>query len=220
MQAPLKAAKPKDWSSEAEAITRQTEPDHEILRNYFAARGFGSIATPSHGIRFLRPGVGGPHTLPDWPRMVGIITDIITGRPISLHFTAIAQDGSGKAPIDRPKRLLAGHRKAGGMIRISADDEVTVGLGIAEGIETSLAVLASGWAPIWCCIDAGGIASFPILNGIESLAIWADRDESGTGQRAAAECAERWRGAGREAEIMLPVQAGRDWNDDLGESAA
>jgi hypothetical protein len=210
MQAPLK---PKGWSTEAEALARQIEPDHEILRNYFAVRGCGSIATPSHALGFLRPGVGGPHTLPGWPRMVGIITDAITNRPISLHFTALAQNGSGKAPIERPKRLLAGHRKAGGVIRITPDDSVTYGLGVAEGIETSLAVLAGGWAPIWATVDAGNMACFPVLHGIESLAVWADNDESSTGQKSADECATRWRNTGREAVIMLPPAVGQDWND-------
>lgn len=75
----------------------------------------------------------------------------------------------GKAPVERPKILLKGHRKSGGIIRLADDADVMTGLGVAEGIETALAVMATGWCPVWAAVDTGNIASLPILPRIECL---------------------------------------------------
>lgn len=155
-----------------------------------------------------------------FPALLALITDATDYRvPLNLHRTWIALDGSGKAPVDRPRMLLKGHRKAGGVIRLSDDDEVTTGVGVAEGLETALSVLASGWSPIWCVIDAGNLGSFPTLDGIEALTIFADHDhiDPKTGRRpgvhAAETCAARWSDAGKEARVILPPAEGMDAND-------
>ena len=143
------------------------------------------------------------------PCMVALVTNAVTGEPISLHRTWIKPDGR-KANVEPPRLLLKGHRKQGGVIRLCADDEVTTGLAIAEGIETALAV-ARVFRPVWSVIDAGNMAAFPILNGIESLTIVADHDK--TGIEAAHECARRWHAAGREVRIALPPDPKTDAAD-------
>jgi putative DNA primase/helicase len=55
------------------------------------------------------------------------VTDARDGEPINLHRTWLAKDGSGKAPIDKPRRLLKGHRSNNGVIRLWPDDDVTLG---------------------------------------------------------------------------------------------
>ncbi len=146
-----------------------------------------------------------------YPAMVARITDAITGKPLSLHFTFLMPDGSSKAPVDRQKVLLKRHRKVGGVIRLIDDAEVSLGLGIAEGIETSLAVMSTGWRPICAAVDAGNIASFPVLPGIECLTVFADHDKAGLA--AARRCVDRWREAGREARVVTPQTASEDWAD-------
>src|SRR5690606_12028739 len=69
------------------------------------------------------------------PSLCAAITDIHTAQPISLHFTALAADGKSRGD----RRLMAGHRKRGGCIRLWPDECVTHGLALAEGIETALA---------------------------------------------------------------------------------
>ena len=83
-----------------------------------------------------------------------------------------------------------------GVVRLSSDEDVLEGLGICEGIEDGLAILVSGWAPVWAATNAGGVERFPVLPGIEALTIFHDKDEAGT--RAAELCAQRWASAGRE----------------------
>jgi phage/plasmid primase-like uncharacterized protein len=143
------------------------------------------------------------------PAMVALVTDAVTGEEITLHRTWIRGDGT-KAPLDPPRMLLGGHRKAGGVIRLWPDEAVTTALGIAEGIETALS-LAHAFRPVWACIDAGNLAAFPMLDGIESLTIAADNDAAGIA--AAEACAARWTAAGREVRIVMPEKAGTDLND-------
>jgi hypothetical protein len=147
------------------------------------------------------------------PALVARITDAVTREPVSLHRTWIRADGS-KANIDPPRLLLGGHRKQGGVIRLWPDEAVTVGLGVAEGIETALS-LAWAYAPVWACIDAGNLAVFPVLPGIEALTIGADNDPAGT--TAAQDCARRWVDADRE--VYITKQAENDLNDAIKEAA-
>lgn len=148
------------------------------------------------------------------PALVALVTDAITAKPISLHRTWIRTDGT-KADIRPARMMAAAHCIRGGAIRLWPDDAVTYGLAIAEGIETALSV-AHAFTPVWSVIDAGNMAAFPVLDGIESLLIAADSDAHQKGQRAARECAARWLAAGREVSIAEP-DPGKDWNDEAAE---
>jgi len=135
--------------------------------------------------------------------MVALMTDAISNAPCGVHVTFLDSDGR------KIGRKMYG-RARGAVVRLSADGNVTLGLAIAEGIETAL---ATPFRPIWACLSAGTLATFPVLAGIECLTIFADNDHSGTGIRAAKACAERWHGAGREAIISIPTQTGTDFAD-------
>jgi len=85
-------------------------------------------------------------------------------------------------------------------------------LGIAEGIETALAVMQrAGWRPVWAATCAGAVGRFPIVPGAASLAIFADADPPG--MAAARQAAQRWRNAGKAARIIAPPSG--DWDDAL-----
>lgn len=146
------------------------------------------------------------------PAMVALMTDAATGEPVGIHRTFLAVDGGAKAFGSDSRKMLG----SAGVVRLSPDDEVGVGLGICEGIETGLAVMAAGWRPIWACASLGALERFPILAGIEALTIFADpKPNEVAGARA---CAARWAAAGREAVVRIP-QAGGDWNDRLRAAA-
>jgi putative DNA primase/helicase len=140
------------------------------------------------------------------PAMVAPITDTITNKLIGAHQTFIKPDGSGK--IDHPKARLYFGLKAGGVVRLTGDEDVTCGLAIAEGIETACSGIMAGY-PTWACLDAGNLSEFALLDGIESLTILADDDSAGLS--AATKCASRW--AEREVWIAAPTKG--DWNDYL-----
>jgi putative DNA primase/helicase len=171
---------------------------------------------PSHPYGDLRyhPCVRHSPTGTSWPALIGGITDAITGELIGVHRTYLAPDGSRKAPIE-PARMNLG-RKQGGVIRLWPDECVTYGLGVAEGIETAL-TLATALKPVWSAIDAGNLAAFPVLPGIEVLTIAADHDEAGLA--AANACALRWTEAGCDVRLVIPPRERTDLNDYARESA-
>jgi putative DNA primase/helicase len=159
-------------------------------------------------LRFL-PGAFHWPTKTIHPAMLALVTDATTREPLSLHFTFLKADGSGKADVEKQKLLLPGYAIDNGVIRLWPDDCVTTGLGVAEGIETALSV-AHAFRPMWASIDAGHLAKFPVLDGVEALTIFADRD--GPGSSAATACAAKWRAEEREVRIFTSA-CGNDFND-------
>lgn len=151
------------------------------------------------------------------PTMLAAMVDIRTNKFRCVHRTALAPDGTGKAAhpgLGSPKKMLGS--AAGACVKLTADEDVTYGLHLAEGIETSLACMAMGLKPMWACLSAGGIAAFPVLSGIEALTIFADNDSSSAGERSAQACAARWRAAGRECRIFMADEVGVDFADFAG----
>lgn len=145
---------------------------------------------------------------PPGPAMLALMTSPKAGEPCGVHVTYLRPDGAGKAEGDRQKVMLG----RAGIIRLVPDADVALGLGLAEGIETALAVTQrAGWAPVWAAGSAGAIARFPVLPGIETLTVFADT--GGAGIHAARECGERWAAAGREARLLAPPAG--DWDDAL-----
>jgi hypothetical protein len=121
--------------------------------------------------------------------VVALMTDAISNEPVGIHRTFL--DAKGK----KRERKMLGRQ---GVVRITPDEDVTLGLGIAEGVEDALAI-ALEWGPAWAATSAGAIERFPVLSGIEHLTIFSDADSAGT--RAARVCADRWIAAGQEAQI-------------------
>jgi hypothetical protein len=128
--------------------------------------------------------------------VVALMTDPATNKVTGIHRTFLNSDAS-----KRERKMLG--RK--GCIRLSPDDQVMLGLGLVEGVEDGLAVLLSGWAPVWAASDAGALAKFPVLAGIDSLTIFADADAAGI--KAAQQCATVWVMAGKAARISPPVRS-------------
>ena len=196
---PLSAAELSRW----EAL----EPPAGAAMSYLLARV--CVMPPADGALRWNP------SLRHWPSgyvgpaLVALVSDALTREPLSEHFTWCQADGT-KANIEPPRLYLAGHRKQGGVIRLWPDEAVSTGLAIAEGIETALTI-AHAYTPAWACLDAGNLAAFPVLPGIESLLIAADHDPAGI--KAANECAARWASAGREVHIVMAPVPGQDIND-------
>lgn len=145
-----------------------------------------------------------------YPAMIACYTDAVTGQFRAIHRTALKPDGSGKADMPdggSPKRILGASK--GSIIRLSPDEVVQTGVGLAEGIENGLTILSTGWSPVWAAGSAGSMADFPVLKGLESLTLFADTGEAG--EKAAKQCAARWASQGREVTVKFPRFG--DWND-------
>jgi putative DNA primase/helicase len=208
---PRPAERPRGLSDSARALWAATEgvSGPAVAVDYLQARA--CVLPPADSDLRCMPALRHPSGYIG-PALVALITDVCTGAPLSLHRTWIKPDGN-KADVSPPRLLLKDHPIAGGVIRLWPDEAVTAGLGIAEGIETALS-LAHGFTPVWSLIDAGHLAKFPVLNGIEELIIAADNDDAG--RKAADECARRW--APHAAVRVISAEAdGCDLNDEVRE---
>lgn len=206
------------WAAALWAECRPIEPD-DVAGRYLLGRRC-ALPPPDSDLRW-HPAVR-HHSGHVGPSLIALVTDAVTTEPLSLHRTWLAPDGSGKADVQPNRMLLKDHPVAGGCIRLTPDDEVTLGLAIAEGLETGLTAIAQGY-PTWSCIDAGGLSRFPLLAGIECVTIIADRDPvnpntgKSPGIHAARQCQRRWADAGVETRVWFADRLGLDLNDVAGE---
>lgn len=167
---------------------------------------------PLHGDLRWHPDLKDHHSGHTGPALVALVTNAYSNQPLSLHRTWITP--TGKAAIASPRKALGGHSLENGVIRLWPDDQVTTGLCIAEGIENAL-TMAWAYAPVWSTIDAGHLARFPVLEGIETLIICRDNDPAGIA--AATACATRWSAAG--VDVRVTQQDASDLNDEIQEKS-
>jgi putative DNA primase/helicase len=193
------------------AIWREAyDPRGTLVEKYLASRGLPlPDEAAGEALRFHpRCPFGGTTT----PAMVALVYDIRSNEPIGIHRTALDSPGRKRA-IDGKDRMALGPIK-GGAVKLTPDEEVTYGLAIGEGIETTLSLkLVPDWgaSPVWACLFASNLADFPLLSGIETLVVGVDHDEAGC--KAAAQAIMRWHDAGRETFILKAKRRGNDLND-------
>jgi len=166
------------------------------------------------------------------PAMVALMRSIHGDRPVAIHRTFF--DAQWRK-VGEPMMLAPA---GGAAIKLTGHDE-TFGeefaycthLGVCEGIETGLDLLARGRSPIWALGSCGAIERFAPVYCVGKLTVWGDRDwpvsvgygdfeNAGPGERAAAICIARWQLAGHEAVALMPKKPvetdgfeTRDFND-------
>ena len=97
-------------------------------------------------------------------------------------------------------------------IKLDADENVTLGLIIGEGLETSLAAQLADFHPVWALGSASAIAAFPVCRDRGGYCSRRGWRRGIANRRACLACAARWIEAGREAFVVEP-QLGSDLND-------
>lgn len=202
----------------AAAIWRQAVPISSTLAERYLVARLGGKPVPldvleAGNLRFHPAPLYGAEQFDGLAgALIARMVDPVTGEARGLQRVFLTSDAR---KIER--RMLG----AAGVVPLTRFEDVTTGLGIGEGIETSLAVISEmDWRPMWATLSAGAMRKFPVLDGVEALTIFADADESGTGQTAGEECGQRWANAGRGATMYLPPKIGQDFGDMAVERAA
>jgi hypothetical protein len=147
--------------------------------------------------------------------IIAVLTDPITGERTGGISRTYLHEGRKVAKA----KSLGGVGRLG-IVRLSPDDEVGVGLHVCEGIESALSAVIMGFCPMWAAGSAAQLAAFPVIAGIESLTVIADNDrktpgETAVGDKAARDVCQRWADARRKAVKKVPNRPGEDANDIL-----
>lgn len=198
-------------------------PQAKPVRRYLANRGLNP--KEAEGFQDLRCHPSLPYfedgkRLGRFPALVARVRDA-QGRPVTVHRTYLTEDGH-KAGVPQPKKLMSplpGRRIMGSAVRLGEAGKL---LGLAEGIETALAVHQVTGMVVWPTLSCSFLAGFVPPEGVEVVVVWADRDVSGAGERAAEVLKGR---LGIKTFVFspgLPVPRGQrslDWLDVLNHGA-
>ncbi len=172
----------------------------EPARKYLANRGLHLEHYPSC-LRFY-------DALPYYPNGESVHPAIVApimnhGSIVGLHRTYLTHEGMkiNESPAKKIFPTLFKGATTGGAIQLFP---VKHSLAIAEGIETSLAVYQMLEGPVWAATSAQGMAKMEIPASVQVVYIFADRDKSNTGEKAAKELGSRLYSQGKEVHIMVP----------------
>ena len=169
---------------------------------YFVSRGIHFNEVPRGVLRF--------HPECPWhgknlPCILARFTDALTGEPRGIWRRFYDEKPMTLGPM------------GGCVIRLFP--EIGKRLVVAEGVETALTAATRMMHrgvplhPGWATGCAGNLRRLPVLDGVKQLVILVDNDRSGTGQKAAEECAQRSSAAGRKVIRLMPKGEGLDFND-------
>jgi len=208
---PRACPEPSEIARIATAVRRWNgakDPTGTLAERYLTSRGLELPADVANRVvRFdaASPWKNESDEIEYRPVMLLALRSIADDSLMAVHRTLLSDDGK---KLDRRMLGVAG----GAAIKLDADCDVTQGLCIGEGFETSLAGRQIGFRPAWALGSAQAIGKFPVLSGVDALTVFGETDDDGANARAARSCARRWIDAGREVAIVTPRIAG-DMND-------
>lgn len=138
-----------------------------------------------------------------------------TAQPVGLHRSYLTQDGK-KAPYAKTKKLMKGLGLHGAAIRLYPVTGAV--MGVAEGIETSIASRALTGVPTWATISSTIMEGFEPPAEVKLLVIFVDNDhpdEKGrrAGFHAAQVLKERLEARGVQFILVVPTTVGTDMDD-------
>jgi hypothetical protein len=179
-----------------------------LAETYLRGRGIADLSGLSslrfHSRCYYRSNASEPTQT--WPALIAAVTDL-DDRITGVHRTWLARDGSGKAPIDTPRRAmgdLLGHG-----VRFGCAADV---FAAGEGIETVLSVrCALPRMPMLAAGSAVHLAAILFPPTLRRLYILRDRDPAGSA--ACDKLSERAASLGIATIVLSPRL--RDFNEDL-----
>ena len=148
---------------------------------YLAGRGLKrSKSGWPESLRYLAAhsywNAGHPRDGTVWPVLIAAVDRGPAGQPlesvVAVHRTYLKPDGSGKAPVAVPKKMLG--PVAGGAIRFARPGSRLL---VAEGIETALSVAqALPRRRVWAAGSLGNMAALAVPDGVRQVTLLMDAD--------------------------------------------
>lgn len=225
-EAPRPATSPEDARRFMIEVYKQTVPvvAGDLVHKYLASRGVEELIYPP-SMRFgaaLRDGEGGVR--PCMVAMVGIHGDLDDrGRQkfVSMHRTFLRSDGSAKADMAGPRKMMPGELPEGACVMLS-EWTGSGPIGIAEGIETAMSASALFGIPVWAGISTSIMVKWHPPPGADEVVIFGDNDPKYGGQGAAYTLAHRLAVKNKDmpVTVKIPDVPGSDWNDVLRKEQA
>jgi len=184
---------------------------------YLKRRGMAGVWPLPGLLRLHRalPYWHGAEKLGTFPAMVAPII-ACDGRTLALHRTYLTADGR-KADVPRPKKLTAAAGPLAGAC-IPLHKPARGCIGIAEGVETSLAAWCASDVPTVAAYCAGNLAAYRWPAGVQRIVIFADADKAG--REAADTLHARALAARLSCDVLTPTTEGADWCDVWAERDA
>ena len=209
------APRTENTSTDAARTARALDLWHEsrpiegtIAELYLRSRGISFDEWPTT-LR-LHPHCPHPNRAP-LPALIALVEHVERGA-VAIHRTFLRLSGQGRTNCDPDKAGLG--PVAGGAVRFGVPRKSNW-LVVAEGIETTLSVATACGLSAWAALSEGGIRNLILPPEAEKVLIAADHDDSGVGQRAARNAAERFLAEGRRVRIAMPPEIDTDFNDLL-----
>jgi len=181
----------------------------DLVHRYLATRGLDELIYPK-ALRFspkLRDGEGGLR-----PCMVALVGRYGEAKLDTMHRTFLKPDGSGKAEMESPRKLMPGSLPDGACVMLS-DWTESGPIGIAEGIETAMAASALFGIPVWAAINANMLTKWQPPAGADEVVIFGDNDVKFAGQAAAFSLAHKLALKRHVVSVQIPTSPGEDWAD-------
>ena len=203
---PKRPAKNTNARKRLNALWSRSNPltGKDMASQYFSFRG---LTEHPDNVR-LCPSCYEPDSKKRFPAMLAMVQGP-DGKPVTIHRTYLV--GGRKADIPSPKKLMpAVSELQGAAIRLFKAGKV---LGIAEGIETAIACKQRFGVPTWAAVTSSILVSFKPPRSVERIIIYGDNDLNFTGQKVAYTLGNRLVREGRQVEVLISPQPGRDWAD-------
>lgn len=206
-------------------------PSAEPARRWLKRRGLEEVLRSEKMLQHLRYHPNLAYRSDAEERIIGHFPAIIAlvldpaGRPVTIHRTYLSNDGRKASEanqlVDECRKVMSypsDRSLSGAAVRLGDVQDV---LGVAEGLETAIAVFLATGIVCWPCLTTSYMKNFVPPEGVRQVIVFADKDLNDGGERAAKELVQRLWNLGLQARIatpQAPIPSGSkkiDWNDVL-----
>jgi putative DNA primase/helicase len=182
-----------------------------LAEKYFDSRDLWSVAREIDDIRF-HPRC--PREKNEQPAVVVAMRSISSNAITAVQRIFLTRQGRKDG-----KGMMLGSASGAAM---KLQSKLSRTLFIAEGLETALAVIALDYKPVWALGSTSLTQTFPVLDDVDKLGIWADHDQlrmiggklQRPGEKAANICRARWHEARKQVNVYEPIAEGDDAADE------